>query len=570
MDNVSIMFIDITDLMLPSLDEHSANENVKADKAKMLRSSHPQAALMFAKLAAHHSDNLDEAEDEFYDFNNAMNFRALATCLHDFIDPKIEPSFEEPQRPDQAVQQVFAQQLMNETNLHQAACMRAGLRRAMLDVEHNYGELRLTKRRRRSALTLIDAPAQADLLRSTIDNLKDAQTEMSVDDVYFAYASAKEHLKFACEANPKSWANFEKSTGVSTELLTSFSGFLVFLDFAAREVGHSLAYTDDDFKELSDIYKQFFPDAAIDSSNIMMLIDQFSLTAEQSCKLLLPVPFFRFGGRYIRYVGFENIMSPSMGLLSILIRKNESSWNNTVGGTLARAADVIAATLPPFDRLNVAVRRNLKGRGDVDLALYDEESGHLLLCEVKTVYDKHRTVLHMHRFEEAKVNVARAVGQLRKAIAAVDSGAVDMYALFQKKLPKPHRVSAMLLTWFDPVDLTIGTQEQDILSLNFATLRFLLSEAKGDVDILCNTIQELRNIWCVSVLKKIDLQTNFLINIEVQIPVLDSAIDLNELSLTPLARALIARLPMLPDMWQTSGEQKHLVSYLEDTTSALT
>lgn len=73
---------------------------------------------------------------------------------------------------------------------------------------------------------------------------------------------------------------------------------------------------------------------------------------------------------------------------------------------------------------------------------------HLLLCEVKTVYDKHRTVLHMHRFEEAKVNVARAVGQLRDATAAVNSGAVDMHAIFQKKLPQPLRVSTSLLTWF--------------------------------------------------------------------------------------------------------------------------
>lgn len=568
MDDAETMLIDITDTLLPSLDEHSANANVAAAKAEMARSRHPQAGLMFAKLAAHHSDNLGTVEDEFYDFSNAMNFRALATCLQEFVDPEIEPSFEEPLRPDQTVQHVFALQLMNETNLHQAACMRAGLRRSWYDIEQDYGELRLTKRRRRSALTLVDAPAQADLLRTTM-GLKGGQTELSDDAVYFAFASAKEHLKFVCEANPRSWASFEKATAVSSELLTGFSGFLVFLDFAAREMGHSLAYTEEELKTLAGIYKLAFPDAAVDADNVMTLVRQFSLTSQQSCDLLLPVPFFRFGGRYLRYVGFEKIMAPAMGLLTILVRMHDNAWNNTVGGTLAHAADVLAAALPSFDRLKVAVRRNLKGGGDVDLALYDVECRHLLLCEVKTVYDKHRTVLHMHRFEGAKVNVVRAVGQLHDAAAAVNSGAVDMHALFQKQLPQPLRVSTGLLTWFDPVDVTIGTRDENILSLNFATFRFLLDRAEGDVDLLFRTAQELRNIWCASELRPIDLQTEFPIMIEVQIPVLDCATDLEGLSLTPLTRAVLDHLPALPDTWRTSGPQSPVVSYLADTIAAL-
>jgi hypothetical protein len=568
MGDGEIMLIDITDMLLPSLDERSANATVAAVKVEMARSRHPQAGLMFAKLAADHSDNLGTAEDEFDDFSNAMNFRALATCLQEFVDPEIEPSFEEPLRPDPAVQHVFALQLMNETNLHQAACMRAGLRRAWYDVEQDYGELRLTKRRRCSALTLVDAPAQADLLRIT-KGLNDGQTELSEDAVYFAFASAREHLKFVCEADPRAWTSFEKATGVSTELLTSFSGFLVFLDFAAREFGHSLAYTEEKLKTLADIYKLAFPDAVVDADNVMTLVDQFSLTAARSCDLLLPVPFFRFGRQYLRYVGFEKIMAPAMGLLTILIRMHDNAWNNSVGGTLARAADVLAETLPSFGRLKVAVRRTLKGGGDVDLALYDVESRHLLLCEVKTVYDKHRTVLHLHRFEEAKVNVARAVGQLHDAAAAVTSGAVDTHALFQRKLPPPLRVSTGLLTWFDPVDVTVGTPYENVLSLNFATLRYLLDRAEGDVGLLCRTARELRNIWCASELRRIDLQTDFPTRIEVQIPVLDSAADLEGLGLTSLTRAVLEHLPALPDTWRTSHSESSVVSYLTDTIATL-
>ena len=562
------MLIDITDMLLPSLDEKSISEIVATTKMEMAHSRHPQAGLMFAKLAAHHSDNLGKVEDEFYDFNNAINFRALATCLHEFIDPAIEPSFDEPLGPDQGVHHLFALQVMNETNLHQAACIRNGLRRCWYDNDQDYGQLRLTKRRRRSALSLFDTLAHADLLQKETD-LKVGEIDTSEDAIFFSLTSAKEHLKFVCEANPQSWARFVEATGVSVDLLTGFSGFLVFLDFVAREVGHSLAYTEEKLKTLAGIYKLGFPNSEVDSDNIMPLIREFSLTAEQSCDLLLPVPFFRFGGRYLRYVGFEKIMPPAIGLLTILIRMHTNAWNNTVGGTLARAADVLASTLPSFDGLEICVRRNLKGGGDVDLALYDVARRHLFLCEVKTVYDKHRTALHMHRFEEAKVNVARAVGQLRDATAKVNSGAVDMLSLFQKKLPQPLRVSTGLLHWFDPVDLLIGTQDRDILSLNFATFRLLLDQAEGDLDLFCHAAQELRNIWCVSELKQIDLQTEFPTKIEVQAPVLDSAVDLDGLSLAPLTRALLRHLPTLPNSFRSSDSEVRIVSYLTDTVAAL-
>jgi hypothetical protein len=562
------MFIDITDRLLPALDTQSMVAIVAEAKRMMGLLSHPQAGLMLAKMAAHHSDSLGSARDEYYDFSHAMNFRALATCLSEFIDPGVDLSFDEPRRPDEAVHRVFALQLMNETNLHQAACIRNGLRRIWYDPERDHGELRLTKRRRRSALTLIDPVAQMDLLQSTA-GWNDGKDAPSDDAVFFAFASAEEHLKFVREADPKSWARFEAATGVSADLLTSFSGFLCFLDFAARQVGHSLAYSEEKLETLAGIYKDAYPGSTLDANNVMRLVRLFSLTAKECCNLLLPVPFFRFGERYLRYVGFVEIMSTAIGLLTILVRMHDQAWNNTVGSTLARAADVLAATLPNFTRLRVAVRRKLKGGGDVDLAIYDTQSQHLLLCEVKTVYDKHRTVLHMHRFEEAKVKVDHAVAQLRHATTSVLSGATDMHALFQQKLPRPLRVSAALLTWFDPVDLTVGTPDEDILSLNFATFRYLLVESDGDIDQLCRANHELRNIWCPAQLLPIDLQTEFPTMIEVQVGAVDSEADLAAFELSPLARRELARMPALDHDWRTSNSQPPLVSYLGETMGVL-
>lgn len=560
--------LDITDSLLPPLSDREMARTVTEAKQQIKPSRHPQAGLMFAKLAAHHTDCLGTNGEKYYDFGQAMNFKALATCLADYVDPSVTPSNEDPRRPDEEVRRIFALQLMNETNLHQAACMRNGLRRAWYDPEKDYGELRLTKRRRRSALALIDPVAQMDLLRFTMGWAAEEDVE-STDAIYFAFASAAEHLKFVRDAHPDSWSAFEVATGVSADMLTNFAGFLYFLDFAAREVGHSLAYTEQKLTTLAAIFKQSFPDSTIDESNVVALVHAFSLTPQDSCRLLLAVPFFRIEGWYLRYVGFDRIMSSGMGLLTILIRMHEKAWNNSVGSTLAYAADVVASTLPSFDRLRVATRRKLKGKGDIDLVLYDTLTRHLLICEVKTVYDKHRTVLHMHRFEEAKVRVDHAVSQLRDAKSAVTSGAVDLSALFGRKLPPPLRVSGALLTWFDPVDLTVGTPDEDIFSLNFATFRHLVRGAAGDIDLLCRGVHDLRNVWCPAELLPIDLQTDFPTFIEVQINAVDAESDLAPLELSPLARSELASMPAVPEDRRASDTQPPLVSYVADSLATL-
>ncbi len=182
--------------------------------------------------------------------------------------------------------------------------------------------------------------------------------------------------------------------------------------------------------------------------------------------------------------------------MGIAIRKYEEAWNRTMGCNLARSADVLAASLPTFDNIVVAVRRRIKGKGDIDLAVYDIISCQMLVCEIKTVYDKHRTVRQMQRFEESKVNLAHAIGQLHLAISAVRSGAMSMRTIFGRHLPSPERVRGALLTWVDPIDLIVGTVDENLLSLNFATFSYLLRRSEGDLPAMLRAISELRNIWC--------------------------------------------------------------------------
>jgi len=558
--------IDVTDNLLSKLKVAETERRVRDHDAPPIKSINPQASIMFARLSAIHSKDIAHQLSRFHKFDDALNFQALTTCLTRCIDPSVAQSFEYSPRPDPEIVRLFGEQLWESWNKHEEACIKNGLWRVYYDKESDLFHIRLTRRRRLSALTAIDALAQIEFL-DQVNNRRLSSGKISDDDVYFALASSAEHLRFVAESTPEAWTAFTKSVGFNTAELTAYSGFLVFLGFAAEMVGHSLYYDINKLLELRDIFCEAYTCPVLTDQALKRVIDLFSLTPSLAANYLLPVPFFRIGDNYLRYEGFERIMSPVMGLLTIAIRKHDSAWSQTLGSTLAYAADTIADSLPKYPRLKVAVRRGIKNKGDVDLVLYDTVTRHMLVCEVKTVYDKHRTVHQMHRFEDFKVNTKRAVGQLRRAIALIQSGELTMSVLFGRQLMEPLRIDAMLLTWLDPVDLTIATADEDILNINFATLRFLVKRCCGDLSALVSTIFEMRNIWLVAIRRPLNLgQLEIQADLEVQVPVLDLKNEIEQLCLSSTTMDVLRLLNMYQDVsCETVPLSNNVVSYISDT-----
>jgi len=560
--------LDVTDDILAQYQKKKITKLVETLPA----SAHPQAALMFAKLAANHAERIDrESPNEYYDRSHAANFQALAECLSRRVDPGIYTSFEEAERPDPHVKTLFSYALYDEENLHQLACITHGLRRHIYDENADRFHMVLTKRRRKSLLLALNSAAQFDLLDSETGGLIDfdSNDEAYGDAKYFALASSIEHLKYVTRPHPESWKKFEESIGITADNIAVFSGFIFYLVFAAKEAGHSLWYSKELLVRLADVFRASYPDVYFPDELALDLIGKFSLTPHEASEFLLPTPFFKYGEKYLRYHGFHNIMPSAMGLLTIAIRKNEAAWSRTVGSTSAYAADLIAASLSGFVNIRLAVRRNLKGKGDVDLAIYDITSESLLLCEVKTVYDKHNMMRLMHRFEQAKVNLRKAIGQLRLTIDTINSGETSMEAIFGEKLPPPTEVKGALLTWLDPVDLTIGTSNEDLFSFNFATLCYLLKVSDGSLRKALITAHECRNIWFVSIRKPIDLGIEVPTDIETQTQFLDSASELDKLNLSSLTKELHENFPSLPEGWRSQTEMSDYVSYIQDTKNSL-
>jgi hypothetical protein len=561
--------IDVTDQIISHYAPDQFAKMLAEGREGFFPSSHPQAITMFAKLAAYHAGVIEKEGHDFYDFSHAINFQALANCLSNYVDPHVQPSLEDPIRPDEQVKRIFYRQVKEELNKHQAACITHGIRRCYYDIRQDSFHMRLTKRRRLSALSLIDNKAQLESLDlSTAGHLSSGQA--SNDDIFFAFASCAEHLKFIRESDPAAWQGFEREIGFTYANLVAYAAFIVFLEVAAEVAHHALWYEKSLLLRLVAIFRESFGCNELQDDTLLYLMEAFSLSPEQSAKYFLPVPFFNFNGRYLRYPTYWKIMSPAMGLLTIVIRKHDAAWSRTVGGNLARAADVVARILPQFSNVVVAVRRKIKRRGDIDLAVYDVNSRHVIVCEIKTVYDKHRTVRQMQRFEESKVNLNHAITQLRLAIAALSSNEVDMQEVFGRPLPPPIQVHGALLTWIDPIDLTVGTEDEDLLSLNFATFRYLFHRSGGDLAGMVHAVSELRNIWCVAKRRPVDLEIPIRTDLEVQFALIDALSDISRLSLSNVVCEELRLLPRLPDNWgQDRDQSTEFVSYLGDTVKSL-
>jgi len=526
-------------------------------------------AEMFVMMAAHAVYQIDSGPDkvDYEDFKIPVVGLALTSCLVACEASVVGPSFDRPRAPNPWVREAFRRQLMAELNREQEARLRQGIWSCWYERKSDLAHHRLTRRRRLSALTLIDNHAQPALLQQLTNR---PLADLSVDEVHHVIAASPEILSFIVHTDPSGWAKFENEAGVDLRGMTALTGFLYFLDFAADTVGHSYWYDEDFLKKLWGIYITAYPKySSINANTLINSIKSFSLPPSEAAKCLLHPPFFYLHGRFLRNPCFLEAHNPIAALLIIAIRRNEKAWSRTLGSSLALAADTLAAMMEKTDRMKVSVRRKYPG-GDVDLALYDVQTEELLICEVKTVFDKHRTDSLMYRFEQSKVNVQRAASQLRSTKHAIESGELTLKQLVGIEGASPKCVHMALLTWLDPIDVTMGTPDEDILSLNFATFLWLVRACAGDVQAFAVATRELRNIWCVAITRSLDLgQPELTADVEVQRHLLDTRSDIAALPLSSLTLNIIEQLKSIDDV-SSDHNLTSWISYIEDTREALT
>ncbi|MDD5272231.1 MAG: hypothetical protein PHU14_05880 [Methylovulum sp.] len=554
--------IDVTDSLLSAYTDIPI-ETFKRNIVAAPKNFHPQAPEMFVYMSAHMGIQIEAGEKLYEDYCYAVNCLVLSDCLASCELSETEPSFDSPNGPDPWVKSTYTIQIMDQLNREQSARIHSGMWKVFYDFSKDTMHACLTKKKRASVLMAIDNIAKKEYLESL---LYSDLTSLNINSIYYAFSASPEYLSYITSSEPDAWKKFEEGVGFIAEELEALSGFLVFLEFAANKVKHSFWYDDKFLTTLCDVYSQAWPEhGKLLNDRILDLVSIFSLSPLESSKYLLPIPFYKLHGRYLRNPSFTKYQNIMVGLLTIAIRKNENLWSRTLGSTLAKAADRVADSLPTFSHIKVATRKKFPG-GDIDLALYDKNTGHMFAIEVKTVYDKHRVDSLSHRYVNAKVNVPKAVKQLRETGHAIDSGGVLMRDIFGEDLEQPKTIHYVLLTWFDAIDLTIGSEDEDILSLNFCLLRFLLDKSQGNLLLMAESINELRNIWLVSKERDLDLgQPDLTSYLEVQLLLIDRKEELLNLGLSSLTKKLLEYFVSLSDI----DDDRPYISYMQDTKQAL-
>lgn len=557
--------VDVTEMVLA---EHSKipAEELKRKPPDPPPDLHPQAAEMLVWMAAHAVHNVGEGTEAYLDYTVPVTGLTLTYCLVVCEQAKSVPDFSRPRRPDAWVHAAFSRQLMAELNREQHARLRQGIWRCYYDREVDVAHHRLTRRRRASALMLLDAKAKPALLHFLIGR---SLSELSLDELNHALASSWEMLHFITQTDPAGWSKFEHAIGVDESRLAALSGFLVFLDFAAETAKHSFWYDEAMLIKLWELYVMAYPQyGAISGQSIVEVVSRFSMAPSEAAATLIHPPFYLLHGRFLRNPCFIKAKGIMANLLTIAIRRHENAWNNTLGSTLARAADTLKSLLPELKRLKMAVRRKIPG-GDVDLALYDTDTGEMLICEVKTVYDKHNVDSLMHRFQEAKVNVDRAAAQLDQTALAISGGQVSMQSLFGEKLAPPKAVHKVLLTWLDPVDLTMGTEHEEIMCMNFSIFLALVHSSAGDLRALATAVHELRNLWLVAHTRPLDLgQPKLKADLEVQTGLIATRNELADLELSPFTRDIVDQMDTVDEV-EVQEHPAAWISYINDSRGVL-
>ena len=184
------------------------------------------------------------------------------------------------------------------------------------------------------------------------------------------------------------------------------------------------------------------------------------------------------------------------------MRKYSDEWDNTVGSELAKVADAVCAGLQRVTGLFFATRKKKASIGDIDLGIYDSRSRVLLLCEIKTVFDRFRTNYQRSNFTGQRVDFARAATQLSRSADAITHGVWKLSEIFDRKLEGvPARILSLVLTWYDQHNPWVGIEATNLQSCNFRVFRYLFEQGNGELVKVHEAIAQLSRIYCVASLR---------------------------------------------------------------------
>ncbi|MET0166694.1 MAG: hypothetical protein ABW318_17020 [Vicinamibacterales bacterium] len=460
----------------------------------------------------------------------------------DFKGPYFDSSVEE----DEALSTCLRAEYDLIAYLNLETCLREGSWRLGYASDDDAFRLTLRPCERRSALTLLNGKLQFLALSPGVQEMA-AKGSSPREIVPMIVETGMTEVEFLRDAVPKAWKRLASHLGFTIDEGLRFQAFIT----ALMETGGLWFRTEGLCRTFSKfLHDEGFP--SVSSDRQKSLVTFFSATPEEIESWGIAVPFVRVGDWLAYWPFAHHVLPPSLTFLTLLMRKYPDQWNNTVGSELADVATRVRSGLFHADLLFTTVKAK-KGIGDIDLGIYDRQSRTLMLCEVKTVFDRFRTGYQMANFVDQRVNFAKAERQLASAAEAIASGTWPLSDLFGRTMAgTPDRILPVVLTWYDQHDPWAGLDRTNMASCSFRVFRYLFDRAAGNLERLHEAIRQLSRVYCEAAWQTWPLTVRdqgLVLKRQVQSDLLPPAEMLNAMPLSELVRKELETLPKLPLDW---------------------
>lgn len=446
---------------------------------------------MLLDLAIKRGNDIVDHVPAYSSLDHSVNWQTFVLAVKRF-EKFAAPYFETAFLPDPFAEELLEYERSKLARKHYIASFEQGLWSLGSDSADSSDTLRvrLAEPIRRSALHLVSQIAERALIPSRAAELLD-RPEAERPAYEFALAADTWALDVFSQSTPESWNSFAISLGFPVRFLPSFRSWVL----EASLGGMRWASMDTLWQD----WTAFSSRRGLTSygrEEFESIVSFHTVTPDEAISWGVQAPFLRLENFLALWPFAFHVLYPDLGFLSLAVRRRQQLWNNTVGSTLASAAEWVGQKIPAYPRLSWAACSRRQGIGDADLVLLDRESGHVIVAELKTTYDKFRSHVQLNNYVNQRVNFPRAATQAQSAASAIRDGRWPLRDLFGASAPPvPQSVSVCVLTWWDTFNPTLGTGKP-ILCCNFATFLHIVSASGGDLAATTSAIRELASIYC--------------------------------------------------------------------------
>jgi hypothetical protein len=397
---------------------------------------------------------------------------------------------------DPMVERYLRLQLGRILALNERVSVRGGMRTVTLEGDRYRSAI--ADSRRRSALTLLRTKALYLQHSEEERHILDRKIVSDVEDDISSLARLTltldmREIDVLRKGLPDTWRRLLSELALEESSLLSFLAFTSLLP----ALGFRWLRGDELFKLMERFTNEFERDH-VSRFEFDRLVELFASDAVTARRIGSVVPFLKVGTWFRSWPFVYHALLPELVFVSLVQSKRPEVWSATFGSDLAGAADYIAAQLPKFDKVTVVARRKKAGVGDIDLGIYDHVSGDLLICEIKTVFDRFRTEFQASNFTDQRVNFRKAVEQLNAARGALLTGNWSLKDVIGKGAPTiPTTVHRMVLLWRDHINPSLDDGDF-VPACDFATFRFLFERCEGKPALIAESVEQLEKIFWVS------------------------------------------------------------------------